>query len=786
MKFTEGYWLRSERANAVYASQAYRVTPIPGGMRVLAPCRPITNRKDELDLSTLTIEFTSPAPDVIAVRVWHYEAFLNPDARFEITPSPAEVTVRINDDEAVMTAGQLSVRVDRKVWGYQFEAGGQVLTTCGFRNLGYSRLDKKPSSMLPGADYLTETCTPYLVNELSLAPGEQVYGFGERFTAFAKNGQVVETWNEDGGTASQVSYKSIPFYMTSGGYGVLVDHAGRVSFEVASEKVEYVGFSVQGEELRYLFIYGPKPAQVIQRYTALTGRPALPPAWSFGLWLTTSFTTTYDEKTTMSFIQGMRDRSIPLSVFHFDCFWMKSFQWSDFEWNQDDFPDPRGMLRRYHELGLKICVWINPYVAQGTPFFHEGVEKGYFLLRADGLGVKQLDNWQPGMALVDFTNPGARTWYASKLEALMEMGVDSFKTDFGERIPTDVKYHSGAEPQSMHNYYTYLYTRCVFETIESKQGKGQALVFARSATAGSQKFPVHWGGDSSASFASMAETLRGGLSLAMSGFAFWSHDIAGFEQTATADLYKRWVAFGMLSSHSRLHGSTSYRVPWLFDDEATEVLRHFVHLKHRLMPYLYRTAQEACETGAPMVRPLVFDFPDDLGVRTLDLQYMLGESLLVAPVFNATGTVDYYLPAGDWFDFFTGRLQTGGRWYRSVHGYFSLPLFIKGGSLLAVGARGDRPDYDYGDGVEFRLYGLEEGGRAICSVPSLEGKPALRVEAGRRGSTLSITFAQASRGGQVVLFGFPEVSRVEGAVVAREEGRVVLKPTSREVVLTLA
>jgi alpha-D-xyloside xylohydrolase len=784
MKFTEGYWLRSERANAVYASQAYRVTAIPGGMRVLAPCRPITNRKDELDLSTLTLEFTSPADGVIAVRVWHYEALLNPEARFEMTAAPGKVDVTITDEEAVMTAGELSVRVNRKVWGYQFEAGGKVLSTCGFRNLGYSRWDKQPASLFPGPDYLTETCTPYLVNELSLAPGEQVYGLGERFTAFAKNGQVVETWNEDGGTASQVSYKSIPFYMTSGGYGVLVDHAGHVSFEVASEKVEYVGFSVQGEELRYLFFYGPKPAQVLERYTALTGRPALPPAWSFGLWLTTSFTTNYDEKTTMSFIQGMRDRSIPLSVFHFDCFWMKSFQWSDFEWNQDDFPDPRGMLKRYHDLGLKICVWINPYVAQGTPFFSEGVQKGYFLLRADGRGVKQIDNWQPGMALVDFSNPAACAWYVSKLEALMDMGVDSFKTDFGERIPVDVTYHSGEEPRSMHNFYTYLYTRCVFEAIDKKQGKGKALVFARSATTGSQKFPVHWGGDSSASFASMAETLRGGLSLAMSGFAFWSHDIAGFEQTATADLYKRWVAFGMLSSHSRLHGSTSYRVPWLFDDEATEVLRHFVHLKHSLMPYLFRTALLATETGAPMVRPMAFDFPDDPGVKTLDLQYMLGDSLLVAPIFNAEGAVDCYLPEGGWFDYFTGQPQAAGRWHRSVHDYFSLPLSVKAGSLLAVGARVDRPDYDYADGVELRLYGLVDGGDAVCAVPSVEGATVLTVKASRRGRSLKLAFSQPCRG-LVVLYGFPATARVEGAELVPGD-RVVLKPLDKEVVVTLA
>ena len=293
------------------------------------------------------------------------------------------------------------------------------------------------------------------------------------------------------------------------------------------------------------------------------------------------------------------------------------------------------------------------------------------------------------MALIDFTNPEACRWFAAKLETLLEMGVDAFKTDFGERIPLDVVYHDGADPASMHNYYSYLYARCVFELLERVKGKGQAVVFARSATVGSQQFPVHWGGDSTASYASMAETLRGGLSLAMSGFAFWSHDISGFEQTATADLYKRWAAFGMLSSHS-VHGSSSYRVPWLFDDESSDIVRHFVRLKHRLMPYIFRAAMEARDTGAPVMRPMVFEFPVDPATADLDMQYMLGGSLLVAPVFADDGRADYYLPDGAWTDYFTGHVRTGGRWYSDVYDYFSLPLYVRPGTLLALGAEESR------------------------------------------------------------------------------------------------
>src|SRR5690606_8236021 len=259
----------------------------------------------------------------------------------------------------------------------------------------------------------------------------------ERFTPFLKNGQVVDIWNEDGGTASEQAYKNVPFYLSSGGYGVFVNHPERVSFEIASEIVSKVGFSVEGESLEYFIVGGETLKDVLDNYTKLTGKPALPPAWSFGLWLTTSFTTDYDEATCNSFIDGMAERNIPLHVFHYDCFWMKEYQWTDFEWDPAMFPDPEGMLRRLKDRGLRVCVWINSYIAQKSKLFQEGMEKGYLVKRPNG-DVWQWDLWQAGMGLVDFTNPDAVKWYKAHLKRLLDMGVDCFKTDFGERIPTDV------------------------------------------------------------------------------------------------------------------------------------------------------------------------------------------------------------------------------------------------------------------------------------------------------------------------------------------------------------
>ena len=272
------------------------------------------------------------------------------------------------------------------------------------------------------------------------------------------------------------------------------------------------------------------------------------------------------------------------------------------------------MLQRLKERGLRICVWLNPYIAQRSPLFAEGKQNGYLLKKPNG-DVWQTDQWQAGMGIVDFTNPAARQWYGDKLRALLDMGVDCFKTDFGERIPIEVVYHDGSDPLKMHNYYTYLYNQTIFEVLRERRGEGEAVLFARSATAGSQQFPVHWGGDCESTFEAMAESLRGGLSLGLAGFGFWSHDIGGFEGTPPGDVYKRWIAFGLLSSHSRLHGSNSYRVPWLFDEEAVDVLRHFTQLKCRLMPYLLCAALEAHHTGVPADARHAAGIPRRSGLR---------------------------------------------------------------------------------------------------------------------------------------------------------------------------
>ncbi|MFF1714686.1 alpha-xylosidase [Streptomyces sp. NPDC058268] len=727
MKFTDGFWLMRDGIEASYATEVRSVRADADRFTAHAAIKRVERRGDTLNSPLLTVDCFSPAEGVIGVRTTHLAGKRHPGPDFGLPGADTGVgQVRRDGDMIELTSGPLTARLDQAApWALSFhDADGREMTSAGRKGTAF---------------FTTGDGAHHMAGRLALGVGEQVYGLGERFTPFVKNGQVVDMWQADGGTSSEQAYKNVPFSLhvsPAGAYGVFVNHPGKVSYEIGSESVGQMQFSVEDQTLEYYVVAGPTPKDVLRRYTALTGRPALPPAWSFGLWLTTSFTTQYDEETVTSFVDGMAERDIPLSVFHFDCFWMREYQWSDFQWDPDVFPDPEGMLARLKGRGLKISVWINPYIAQKSALFDEAAAAGYLVKRTNG-DIWQWDLWQAGMALVDFTNPEACAWFQAKLKVLLDQGVDCFKTDFGERIPTDVVWHDGSDPERMHNYYTHLYNRTVFELLEKERGTGEAILFARSATAGGQQYPVHWGGDCWSSFGAMAESLRGGLSLSLSGFGFWSHDIGGFEGTPDPAVFKRWLAFGLLSSHSRLHGSSSYRVPWEFGDEAVDVTRQFTRLKHRLMPYLYGAAAEAHHTGVPLMRPMLLEFPDDPTARVLDRQYMLGPDLLVAPVFSADGFVEYYLPQGTWTHLLTGEHVQGPAWRRERHGFDSLPLYVRPGAVLPLGSDTQRPDGDWLDGLTLLV--TPDAHQVTVTVPDHAGRPAAAYQVTREATGTAVT-----------------------------------------------
>ena len=777
MKFSNGCWLQKEGCECFTPQQAYFLKKDHTSVTICAPTGRIHHRGDTLGGINLTIEVTSPMPEILRVRTWHHKGRIEKGPEFQLDVNqnlPLEIQ---EDDESItIHSGSLGLMITKANWSMTYVRGDQKLTKSGWRDLAYMKTHWKGFAYDKGSD------DAYMRQQLSLSVGELVYGMGERFTPLVKNGQSVVIWNEDGGTSTEQSYKNIPFYLTNRGYGVFVNHPEKVEFEVASEQVSKVGFSVPGECLDYFLINGPTMKEVLERYTDLTGKPSLPAPWTFGLWLSTSFTTNYDEKTVMSFIDGMLQREIPLRVFHFDCFWMKEFHWSDFTWDSRVFPDPQGMIRRIKDKGLNVCVWINPYIAQESSMFQEGVDGGYFLKRSNG-DVWQWDMWQPGMAIVDFTNPAACAWYSGKLKAILDMGVDCFKTDFGERIPVDVVYYDGSDPVKMHNYYTQLYNQEVYQLLERERGKGEAVLFARSATVGGQKFPVHWGGDCWSDYESMGESLRGGLSLTMSGFGYWSHDIGGFESTSTPDVYKRWGAFGLLSTHSRLHGSTSYRVPWAYDEEAVDVIRYFTRLKARLMPYLFSQAFQTSQSGVPMMRSMVLEYSEDRTCHYLDRQYMLGDSLLVAPIFNEEGIADYYLPKGTWTNYLSGETKIGGTWVKQYHDYMSIPLLVRENTILPIGACEDKPDYDYANHVTLKVYALKDKAEAI--IRDEKGQKTLTIQ-GINVDHQLIFHVETDRPYTILLIN-TKVQNVAGAVAKDQDNDTYLTPEtgSKKIVVTV-
>ena len=763
MKFNRGEWRMKEGVTAYNAAQIREISVRDQGRMVYLYVVDYHENVRGMGGPILELYVSSPIQDVLRMQCVHFRGDRKKYPAFELQEDRLTLKVEEDGEKTRISSGDTSLEIQKNPCSFTYFYRGKKITSVG-EYFGRRMLS-----------YITEKGDVYMRAQLDLDIGEKVYGFGEKFTPFVKNGQVVDIWNEDGGTTSEISYKSIPFYLTNRGYGVLVNDSGPVSFEVCSESVTRVQFSVPGEKLDFMVIGGGDMKGVLRNYTALSGRPALPPAWSFGLWLSSSFTTSYDEKTVLGFIDGMKERGIPLSVFHIDCYWMKENEWCGFEWDREMFPDVPAFLAKIHRRNIKVCVWINPYIGQKSSVFDEAADNGYLLHRPSG-DIWQWDLWQAGLGIVDFTNPAATAWYKEKLKGLMRQGVDAFKTDFGERIPVDCVYFDGSDPVRMHNYYTYLYNKVVYEAIAEYRGEAEACLFARSATVGGQKFPVHWGGDCNSTFSSMYESLRGGLSLGLSGFGFWSHDIGGFEGNAERGLYKRWLQFGLLSSHSRLHASQNYRVPWLFGEEAVEVCRKFALLKNSLMPYLYSLAVEAKECGFPMMRAMAFEF-DDPGAEDCDRQYMLGDALLVSPVMTDDGSVDVYLPVGKWIHLLSGKQVQGNGWRREKYGYDSLPLYVRENTILPVGSTDDVPVYDYVVNLCLKFYSVRNAERRIFDVA---GKEVLRVRATRTGKTLQIELEGSIESVTLLFVGEKSRADVFGGKLEQTEEGLLLTPWQNE------
>jgi alpha-D-xyloside xylohydrolase len=665
----------------------------------------------------LQVTLTFPSPEILRVR-------LSSKGSHE-TPSPMLVAERLrrvrlqvaeSHDGLVLHTGPLTVWVQRDPWQLSVrDPQGKRI----FQEQVNDKAFEDPIAFPLGFAVERSTSRISMYESFLLDHDEHLYGLGERFVAFDQRGQraVLQVREAHGTNSTPLAYKPIPFFLSTRGYGMLVHTSYPVHVDLGASSAITGAVMVQGGPLDYFLFYGPSLKEILHRYTALTGRPSLPPKWSFGVWYSRCMYKSRREVETI--VRRLRANGLPFDVIHIDPLWLKGrkrrdFDACDFLWDEEAFPNPKEMLQKFRGQGVKVSLWENPYFPMDSPLFREALEKGYFLRAPDG-GPARPERGVPA-AVVDFTNPEAREWYKSLHRPLLEQGVAVFKADYGEEVPQDAASSTGVRGEELHNLYPLLYAKTVFEV--SKEFSPQPVIWARSAWVGSQRYPVHWSGDAQSKWEVLGWVLASGLSLGLSGFVFWSHDIGGFYGLKDPKLYIRWAQLGLLSSHARFHGTTP-REPWHFGQSALKIVRGFSQLRYRLIPYLYSEAYRCTKLGLPLMRPLVLEYQDDPTVASIADEYLLGASLLVAPVLTEDDERAVYLPAGWWVDFWTGERLEGARWTRWRAPLERTPLFIRGDSILPLGPEmrfiGERPEdpltleVHVEVGAEFTLFDDEEG-----------------------------------------------------------------------------
>jgi alpha-D-xyloside xylohydrolase len=563
-------------------------------------------------------------------------------------------------------AGSVTILINP--WHVEFrDAHGKLLTRT------FHSADSRPvlEAVMPfsfvrrASDYSRSVAAVF-----SLSAGEKLFGCGESFTRLDKRGQKVLLWSNDAnGVESGRMYKPIPFFMSNRGYGMFVHTSAPATFDFGAS-FSLANTLMLGDEELDLFVFLGDSKEILNEYTNLTGKSPMPPLWSFGLWMSRITYSTEDQVREVA--AKLRQNRVPADVIHLDTGWFETDWRCDYKFSATRFKDPVKMMSDLKQDGFHISLWQLPYFVPLNPLFPEIVAKG--LAVKDGKGNLPYED-----AVLDFTNPATVAWYQDKIAGLLKMGASVIKVDFGEAAPLTGVYANGRSGFYEHNLYPLRYNKAVADI--TRQVSGDNIIWARSAWAGSQRYPLHWGGDAGNTDTSMAATLRGGLSFGISGFTFWSHDIGGFTQKPSEDLYRRWTPFGMLTSHSRCHGAPP-REPWEYSAQFLEDFRRVDELRYRLMPYIYAQSKDSSDRGLPMVRALFIEYPDDAGAWLVDDEYLFGSDILVAPLMEEASTVrDVYLPKGQWIDYQSGKVYAGG-WQRIEAGPIAAVILVREGALI--------------------------------------------------------------------------------------------------------
>jgi alpha-D-xyloside xylohydrolase len=515
-----------------------------------------------------------------------------------------------------------------------------------------------------------------------LFPDEHIYGLGEKFGEFDKRGQKVTIWNTNPwANENQKAYKNIPFYLSTRGYGLFVNSSSLIHFQFGNSNTVSQTIEVKDHQLDYFFIYGPSFKKILCKYSELTGKAPVPPKWSFGLWSGMVGIREDSSEETVSRCREFRKYDIPIDVM---CsgFWNEWGRYLDFEWSKKKFPNPKKMIEELGKMGIKYCLYLHSYITKGTKAYNECVKGGFFVKKKeDSVYDIKATYGIPYVGVVDFSNPDAVKWYKDKLKEKIGLGVKSFWPDYGDAAPSDGIYFNMLSGRLNHNLYSLLYIRTVYEALQEEAG--EAVLWSRPGFAGIQRYPIQWSGDPACNFPTLACVLRAGLGYGLSGVPFWSNDLGGYSGKPSLELYLRWCQFGLLCSHSRIYGDTR-REPWIFGENALKIFRRYVKLRYRLLPYIYSCANLASQTGLPVIRAMILEFQEDPNCYDKDQQYMLGPSLLIAPVLNGNGKVSVYIPKGSWRDYWSKEEFKGPMTLDRILPLDVLPIYVRSDSIIPM------------------------------------------------------------------------------------------------------
>jgi len=569
---------------------------------------------------------------------------------------------------------------------------------------------------------------PLATENFDLAYNECIYGLGEKFLQLNKVGQTIELNMKDAmGVLTPRSYKNVPFYVSNKGYGIFFNHSSLAKVWLGSMSASDVQWGLEDDFLDYYIFLGDIK-HVLDRYTDLTGKGELPPEWTFGYWQSKWSYKSAEE--TLEIARKMRENKIPCDVLHLDTFWFEEDWLCDLQFSKTRFPEPEKYFKELADMGYKVSLWQIPYIPEGNALFDDLMKVDGFLKTEKGELAAGGFCFTPGfkgrVGVIDYSNPEAVRVHMDYFRKLFRLGAKVIKTDFGEAAPADAVYANGRPGRQNHNLYPLLYNKALYEVTKEETGDG--VVWARSAWAGSQRYPLHWGGDNSPNYFNLVPQLVGGLSFGLSGFQFWSQDIGGFCGATNDQLLIRWMQIGMFVSHSRIHGAGE-RELYKFAPETMRICRDYLRLRYSLMPYIYAQARVCVEESLPMARALVVEYQDDPTVANMCDEWLFGRDLLVAPIFDESNRRRVYLPEGMWTDFWSHERIEGPCWMTVEADIESVPLYIREGALVPIGPVmnyiGEKPI---------------EKAELLVSLLTQRGKSSLKVQLNNKWVNLQYTF----------------------------------------------